>query len=52
LEIRKPGQALAAIAEFAFAGKIEGTRQEAVAEAALGDVFTDDITFPRRTDIC
>lgn len=46
MEIRDLGQALAAIAEFAFAGKIEGMGQRAVAEAALDDVFIDDITFP------
>jgi predicted alpha/beta hydrolase len=41
------GQALAAKAEFAFAGpNRETTGEIAVAEAALDDVFIDDITFP------
>ena len=40
-------QALAAKAEFAFAGaEREGPEEIAVAEAALDDVFIDDITFP------
>jgi predicted alpha/beta hydrolase len=42
-----PRQALAAKAEFAFAGiERESTGEIAVAEAALDDVFIDDITFP------
>jgi predicted alpha/beta hydrolase len=40
-------QALAAKAEFAFAGQArESTGKSRVAEATLDDVFIDDITFP------
>jgi predicted alpha/beta hydrolase len=47
LEFRTPRQALAAKAEFAFAGGNATVRGEiAVTEAALDDVFIDDITFP------
>jgi predicted alpha/beta hydrolase len=47
LDFRYLGQALAAKAEFAFAGRNRETTGEiAVAEAALDDVFIDDITFP------
>jgi predicted alpha/beta hydrolase len=42
-----PRQALAAKAEFAFAVDVTDERGEiAVTEAALDDVFVDDITFP------
>jgi predicted alpha/beta hydrolase len=47
LEFNAPTQALAAKAEFAFAGAVtRGAEEIAVAEAALDDVFIDDITFP------
>jgi predicted alpha/beta hydrolase len=47
LDFRSLRQALAAKAEFAFAGgNRECTGVIAVAEAALDDVFIDDITFP------
>jgi predicted alpha/beta hydrolase len=40
-------QALAAKAQFAFGGKLANTQGKiAVAEAALDDVFIDNITFP------
>src|ERR1700738_2148563 len=47
LDFRPSGQALAAQTQFAFGGKLANTQgQIAVAEAALDDVFIDDITFP------
>jgi predicted alpha/beta hydrolase len=47
LEFRLPRQALAAKAEFAFAGEVrEKHGGLPVAEAALDDVFIDDISFP------
>jgi predicted alpha/beta hydrolase len=47
LEFRIQTQALAAKAEFAFAGRVHvGHGGMAVAEVALDDVFIDDITFP------
>jgi predicted alpha/beta hydrolase len=47
LDFRTPRQALAAKAEFAFAGwDRESKGVVAVAETALDDVFIDDITFP------
>jgi predicted alpha/beta hydrolase len=47
LDFRLLRQALAAKAEFAFAGAIAKARRKSrVAEAALDDVFIDDITFP------
>ena len=47
LECSLSRQALAAKAEFAFAvGNRESTGEIRVAEAALDDVFIDDITFP------
>src|SRR5882762_4637184 len=47
LDFRILRQALAAKAQFAFGGKLANTQgQIAVAEAALDDVFIDDITFP------
>ncbi len=47
MDFRSLRQALAAKAEFAFAGgNRECTGVIAVAEAALDDVFIDDITFP------
>jgi predicted alpha/beta hydrolase len=47
LDFRTLRQALAAKAEFAFAGGIAKAPGEiAVAEAALDDVFIDDISFP------
>src|SRR3984893_75573 len=50
LEFRIPRQALAAKAEFAFAkeARWEARGKSGLAEAALDDVFTDDITFPAR----
>jgi hypothetical protein len=47
LDFRPVRQALAAKAEFAFAGRPAQARGEiAVAEAGLDDVFIDDITLP------
>jgi predicted alpha/beta hydrolase len=46
LEFRSGRQALAAKAEFAFAADCERRENSRVAEAALGDVFIDEITFP------
>jgi predicted alpha/beta hydrolase len=46
LQFRPPRQALAAKTEFAFAGGEEKQGEIAVSEAALDDVFTDDITVP------
>jgi predicted alpha/beta hydrolase len=47
LDFRVLRQALAAKAEFAFAGAVAEEREKSrVAEAALDDVFVDDITFP------
>ena len=47
LEFLTVGQALAAKAQFAFAGRIARTRgKERWAVAALDDVFIDDISFP------
>jgi predicted alpha/beta hydrolase len=46
LQFCPPRQALAAKAEFAFAGRVAKVRGKSVAEAGLDDVFIDDITFP------
>jgi hypothetical protein len=47
LDFRPLRQALAAKAQFAFGGKLANTQGKiAVAEAALDDVFIDNITFP------
>jgi predicted alpha/beta hydrolase len=46
LDFHPSRQALAAKAEFAFAGGARNSGGIAVAEAGLDDVFIDDITFP------
>jgi len=49
LDFRLTRQALAAKAEFAFAGRVAKARGKiGLADAALDDVFIDDITFPAK----